>query len=198
MSKINIYLNVFAKSIIAGIFIGMAGIVSAQYEHSELIFPIGLICIILSNGLLYTGCIGHYNLKDKKWFLLCILFGNFIGVYLTLFYARTLDFNLFVNIIKYKETLIFSKCFISSIFCGMLMCAATSLNERKNILVIIICVAAFIIGKFDHCIADMFYLGIDGYNFLDFLIITTSIIGNTVGAKILYKVKGVSNEICKN
>ena len=49
-----------------------------------------------------------------------------------------------------------------------------------------------------YCVADMFYLGIDGYNFLDFLIIITSIIGNTVGAKILYKVKGVSNEICKN
>ena len=38
--------NYFIKSIVAGILIGMAGIISAQYNHPEIIFRVGLICII--------------------------------------------------------------------------------------------------------------------------------------------------------
>ena len=36
-SLIKIY---FIKSIVAGILIGMAGIISAQYNHPEIIFPV--------------------------------------------------------------------------------------------------------------------------------------------------------------
>ena len=66
------------------------------------------------------------------------------------------------------------------------MCTATSLNKDKNILVIFFCVSAFIIGKFDHSIANMFYLGVDGYDLHDVFLILVAIVGNGVGSKILY------------
>lgn len=68
----------------------------------------------------------------------------------------------------------------------MLMCTATSLNKNKNILVILLCVAAFIISKLDHSIANMFYLGLDGYDLHDMLLIIIALVGNGVGAKLLY------------
>lgn len=177
-------LQCLTEAIVAGILIGIAGIISAQYSHPEIIFPVGLICITLSNSLLYTGCIGHFNIKEKYINLLIILLGNFIGVCVTLPYAiHCVNFELFQNIITYKENLNLAVCFTSSVFCGMLICTATSLNKDKNVIVIIMCVAAFIIGKFDHCIADMFYLGVNGYSLKDLLIILTAIIGNTIGAK---------------
>lgn len=188
-SLIKIY---FIKSIVAGILIGMAGIISAQYNHPEIIFPVGLICIILSGNLLYTGCIGHFNIKEKYKALLCILLGNFVGVVLTLYYAHYyMDFILFQNIIIYKENVDIIKYFISSIFCGMLMCTATSLNKDKNIIVVIMCVAAFIIGKFEHSIANMFYLGINGYSLKDILLILIAIIGNAIGSKIIHPIERI-------
>ena len=66
------------------------------------------------------------------------------------------------------------------------MCTATSINKDKNIIVVIMCVAAFIIGKFEHSIANMFYLGINGYSLKDILLILIAIIGNAIGAKIMY------------
>lgn len=180
------------KSIVAGLLIGLACIVSCQYPYPELIFPVGLICIMYSNNLLYTGCIGHYSLKDYH--LLLIIVGNLLGVLLPLYYTRYLNINLLYPIVDYKYNESYLQYSISSVFCGMLMCTATSLNKNKNILVILFCVAAFIISKLDHSIANMFYLGIDGYDLHDVLLIFIALVGNGVGAKLLY----VSyNMVCK-
>lgn len=180
------------KSIVAGLLIGLACIVSCQYPHPELIFPVGLICIMYSNNLLYTGCIGHYSLKDYH--LLIIIVGNFLGVLLSLYYTKYLNINSLYTIVDYKYNEPYLQYSISSIFCGMLMCTATSLNKNKNILVILFCVAAFIISKLDHSIANMFYLGLDGYDLHDMLLIIIALVGNGVGAKLLY----ISyNMVCK-
>lgn len=185
-AKINFIdaLNTVVKSIIAGLLIGLACIVSCQYSHPEVIFPVGLICIVHSNSLLYTGCIGHYSLKDYR--LLVVLLGNLLGVIASLYYLRFLNIELLYPILEYKYNESFVQCFISSVLCGMLMCSATSLNKDKNILVIIVCVSAFVIGKFDHSIANMFYLGADGYSLRDSLFLATAVVGNGVGAKLLY------------
>lgn len=184
--------STIVKSFVAGLLIGLACIVSCQCSYPEIIFPVGLICIMYSNSLLYTGCIGHYSSKDYH--LLLIIVGNLLGVLLPLYYTRYLNINLLYPIIDYKYNESYLQYSISSIFCGMLMCTATSLNKNKNILVILFCVAAFIISKLDHSIANMFYLGIDGYDLHDILLIIIALVGNGVGAKLLY----VSyNMVCK-
>lgn len=180
------------KSFVAGLLIGLACIISCQYSYPEFIFPVGLICIVYSNNLLYTGCIGHYSLKDYR--LLLIIAGNLLGVLLPLYYTKYLNASSLDAILDYKYNEPYLQYSISSIFCGILMCTATSLNKSKNILVILFCVAAFIISKLDHSIANMFYLGIDGYDLHDIVLIFIALIGNGVGAKLLYV---SSRMVCK-
>lgn len=184
--------NTTVKSIVAGLLIGLSCIVSCQYYHPELIFPVGLICILYSNNLLYTGCIGHYSLKDYH--ILIVLAGNLVGVLMSLYYIRFLNTNILYSILECKYSESYLQCFISSVFCGMLMCTATSLNKNKNILIVLFCVSAFIISKLDHSIANMFYLGLDGYDLHDMLLLIIAVVGNGLGAKLLYS---SYNMMCK-
>ena len=100
---------------------------------------------------------------------------------------------LFDDIIVTKESYSFVYVLISSVFCGMLMCAATVLNKNKNILVIIMCISAFILGKFPHCIADAFYLGLNGVTISDVFYLLCTVVGNTLGAKMAYWCTGGKN-----
>ena len=172
------------KSFVGGFIIGVACLVSSKYSHPELIFPVGLICIIYSNNLLYTGCVGHYALNKRNIYI--ILLGNLIGTILCTFCISigNLDVINTIGQIKYSESLI--TCFISSIFCGMLMCTATSLNSNKHFLCIFLCVAAFVAGGLDHSIANSFYLVIYKLDVNSILRIVVYVVGNAVGAKMLY------------
>ena len=93
---------------------------------------------------------------------------------------------MFDQIIVSKESYSLIKVFVSSIFCGVLMCVATVLNTNSNVLIVILCVSAFILGKFPHCIADTFYLGLNGISLKDIFYILFAIMGNTIGAKLAY------------
>lgn len=179
-------LSTLYKSILAGILIGIAAIVSIYAQYSYIMFAVGLIAVIYCKAMLYTGLIGAASLRDCKAILL-VLIGNFTGVALMCLSAIVLgNIYLFNDIITTKESYSLIDVLISSIFCGMLMCVATVLNKNKNILVIIMCVSAFILGKFPHCIADAFYLGLNGVTISDVFYLLCAIIGNTLGAKMAY------------
>ena len=181
------------KSILAGILIGMAAIVSVYAQYSYIMFSIGLIAVIYCRAMLYTGLIGKASLRDCKTMLL-VLIGNFTGVALMCLYAILLgNIYLFNDIIVTKESYSFVYVLVSSVFCGMLMCAATVLNKNKNILVIIMCISAFILGKFPHCIADAFYLGLNGVTISDVFYLLCAVVGNTLGAKMAYWCTGGKN-----
>ena len=156
-------------------------------------FSIGLITVIYCSAMLYTGLIGKSSLRDYKTILL-VLFGNFIGVALMCWYVISLgNIYLFSDIIATKESYSFIYVLVSSIFCGILMCVATVLNKNKNILVITICISAFILGKFPHCIADAFYLSLNGVAMSDVFYLLCAVIGNTLGAKMAYWCAGGKN-----
>lgn len=156
-------------------------------------FSIGLIAVIYCRAMLYTGLVGKASLGDYKTILL-VLIGNFTGVALMCLYAILLgNIYLFNDIIATKESYSFVYILISSVFCGMLMCVATVLNKNKNILVIIMCISAFILGKFPHCIADAFYLGLNGVTISDVFYLLCAVIGNTLGAKMVYWCAGGKN-----
>lgn len=179
-------LKTLYRSIVAGILIGIACIVSVFYDDPELIFSSGVFCIILCGGLLYTGVVGHYSIKQFKTTLFIFL-GNFIGISLITLYAKFfMDYKLFESIISYKTNTSYVQWFLCSVFCGMLMCAATSLRIENSFFTTFICIAAFIIGKFEHSVADSFYLMLDGIHANDFVRIFIAIVGNAVGAKILW------------
>ena len=181
------------RSVFAGILIGLAAIVSAYTSYPQVVFAIGLISVIYCCGLLYTGVIGKSSYNEYKKILL-ILIGNIIGIWIMCLYAVTfIDVKLFNNAISIKESQSLIYVLISSIFCGILMCVATVLNPTKNIAVIVFCICAFMLGKFPHCIADTFYLSLNGITGLDIIYIIHAIIGNTIGAKLAYWCAGGKN-----
>lgn len=164
----------------------MAAALSAYAQYPHVAFAVGLISVICCGATLYTGVIGKTPLKDYKTILIALC-GNFIGIALMCGYMIIFrDIEIFQEIINIKESYSLLYVLVSSVFCGILMCTATVLNQTKNIAIVVLCVAAFILGKFPHCIADAFYLGLNGYTWFDALYILCAVIGNTVGAKLAY------------
>ena len=182
------------RSTVAGILIGMACVISAHYENPELVFPVGIFCVILSGALLYTGIIGQSSIKH--WRLVCTtLIGNFIGVSLVTLYAKFfIDYKVFAEAVLYKVSIGYLPWFISSIFCGLLMCAATSLRIENSFFTTFLCVAAFIVVRFEHSIADTFYLLLDGLQMDDIIRLVIAVVGNALGAKLLWWTHLIKNK----
>lgn len=64
------------------------------------------------------------------------------------------------------------------------MYAATALKE-KNIIYTMLCVAAFILGGFYHCVADMFYTVCGASTWPQWVNIVFVTFGNFVGCNII-------------
>lgn len=172
------------KSVFAGILIGIAAIISANATYQHIIFSVGLVSVVCCGAYLYTGMIGKLTYRDYK-MILQILIGNIFGVLIVCLYARYYcSADMFDQVIANKESYSLIYVFVASIFCGILMCTATVLNINGNVLIMILCVSAFILGKFPHCIADTFYLSLNGISLNDACYILLSVIGNTIGAKL--------------
>lgn len=154
--------------------------VSAMRTISGLLFPGGLILVILMGAELFTGnCLLSISLLDKKIGITALLknwvfvyIGNFIGSVLTAFSCANfgqLNFSgggLAVYTIRLatgKVALSFGNAFVSAIFCNVLVCLAVlcSLAAKDiagRVLGTILPIAFFVICGFEHCVANMYYV----------------------------------------
>jgi len=188
------YLN---KSVFAGIMIGVGGVIYLRCPNKIIgafLFSIGLLTIIIFNANLFTGKIGRAKLLDTWNMFLCLL-GNFIGTNVIAFlikqsrlYPDIYDSSSNVVSIKLLDSNI--SLLILGVLCGMLMyIAVESYNKHKDIIgisVAVICVATFILSGFEHCIADMFYFALEPQELHYVIKLLFIIIGNTIGAKLVY------------
>ena len=152
------------KSILAGFLIGFAALLSCCIENnliSALAFSIGLLYIRISHSYLFTGQI--QNLKSHKTTavkLLTGLIGNIAGVTLAFTVFFFLHFqnaaDKFFAITAVKWTYPWYHYLASGFCCGILMTVAT--KKESPLWLSILCVMAFILAGFNHCIADWFYL----------------------------------------
>ncbi len=186
----NNFWKVIILSIMAGMFIALAGAVSVYASYNiglpsvaklvmGLLFPVGLILVILMKTELFTGnmllTIPLINKKIKlkgmlnNW--LWVYIGNLIGsllVALAVYYAGSVDmnvdlFNKFASIAAAKTNLTFINAIILGIFCNILVCIAVYLafinkNTIEKIFCIFFPIMFFIILGFEHSVANMFYL----------------------------------------
>lgn len=177
-------------AIAAGMFIALAGAVSVYASYSielpsvaklvmGLLFPIGLILVILMKTELFTGNmlliipLIHKKIKNSKmlnnW--LWVYIGNLIGSILiaTLIYycgsveANTELFNKFNYIASSKVNLSLTSSIVLGILCNILVCIAVYLafinkNTIDKIFCIFFPIMFFIILGFEHSVANMFYL----------------------------------------
>ena len=177
--------------ILAGAFIALGGFCSTVASHSisnfsisklvsGLVFPVGLILVIICGAELFTGnCLMITAFLDKKiklksmlrnWIL--VYFSNFIGaliVVLLLYFSGSMGLNsgkLGATAIKTayaKSTLTALKAFCSGILCNIIVCLAVwgsyaAKDVAGKIAIIWFPIMTFVVSGFEHSVANMYFL----------------------------------------
>lgn len=144
------------------------------------IFPVGLMMIVLIGGELFTGdCMMAFGVLHREYSalkmikVLCLVYiSNFIGsaiVASLVFFSGQLDMTngllgaFTIKVALGKVNLPFSKALISGILCNILVCIAVLMagvakDITGKILAIFFPIMAFVIGGYEHCVANMYYI----------------------------------------
>ena len=181
----------------------IAGGPAASPEWAALIkaviFPIGLILIIMANLSLFTGNIYSYgacvangcNIWQALGLLVISWFGNLIGSIWVAYGVRIsipgFDLHALEQVANIKILTPYPQLFVLAIFCNMLVCYAVSMARRNTgvlkLFGIFFPIFLFVFFGFEHSIADMFYMlfteDFSAQNYLAFLGIATA--GNIIG-----------------
>lgn len=164
-----------------------------------IIFPIGLILIIMANLSLFTGNIYSYGAcvanGCNKWQAIGLLviswFGNLVGSIWVAYGVRIsipgFDLHAIERVANIKVLIPYLQLFVLAVFCNMLVCYAVSMARRNTgvlkLFGIFFPIFLFVFFGFEHSIADMFYmLFVEKFsvqNYLAFLGIATA--GNIIG-----------------
>lgn len=175
-------LSKYYKSIAAGLLIGLGAwiyLMCPDRTIGALLFSCGLLGVRIYNLNLYTGKIQYITKRNEyEWYdYFIFLSNNLIGItVMALFTKGTLPENATV-LGEAKMQMPFLISLIRGIGCGALMSLAT--NKKTPLWVTSLCVTAFILAGFNHCIADAYYILITG-NAIGLSWFGT-LIGNTIG-----------------
>ncbi|MCI8389013.1 MAG: formate/nitrite transporter family protein [Clostridiales bacterium] len=193
-------LKTLTNAILAGICIGLGGTVCLSVDNSVIgafLFSIGLLTILSFSLNLYTGKVG-YVLENKPAYLgtLGIIWlGNLVG---TGVFALLLRFTRVYPAISEKASgMVETKLsdtpisiLLLAVGCGLCMyIAVQSYKTQTDVLkclLVVMPVMVFILAKFEHCIANMFYFWLSGsftIKTLAYLLLMT--LGNSLGSLII-------------
>ena len=168
------------KSILAGMAIALGCwmyLAAPNPIVGAFLFSCGLLSVRIYKLNLFTGKIQFMVTKQYPWYFYLIVFlGNIIGVSLMALLAHN---NASAAIAAAKISQPIWEAAAKGIGCGMLMSLAT--YEKSPLWMCILCVMGFILGGFNHCIADAYYMIAAGT--IGFPLIGT-IIGNMFGGVI--------------
>lgn len=177
--------------IMAGMFIAFGGAISNTAVHdianvgiartvAGVIFPVGLLMIILVGGELFTGnCLMIMATMNKRIKvsgllrnLVVVYFANLIGsliIDVLIFYSGNLDYTggalgaYTIKVALGKVNIAPGKAVVSGILCNFLVCMAILMaGSAKDVIGKIFAtwfpIFAFVIGGFEHIVANMFYI----------------------------------------
>lgn len=148
------------KSIFSGMLIGLCADINNRIGGlcGAMLFSIGLLTICMCGLPLFTGRVGGSN-NIKELFVTFVL--NIFGV------------------IIMRVLFTFNNMFVLGIGCGMLMQIGVIAYKKNYPFLTAMCVMAFILAGYKHCIAY-------AYNSLDVVSFALIVLGNIIGAKICY------------
>ena len=187
MQHKNIF-SLITKSILAGLFISLAGIVylnSSDKIVGSLLFSLGLISVIILEANLFTGKIGYVNSKRSILDSLLILVFNLVAATIVgLIYRCGSDAA--ASIVESK-LLVFSESWwltgLKSIGCGVaIYLAVEGYKKSKSLIPVILGVMVFILAGWNHCIADCFYMAAGSSSALAIPYLLVVIVGNSIGS----------------
>ncbi len=144
------------------------------------IFPVGLMLITFIGGELFTGnCLTAMGAMDKRFSwkmvvrdLIIVWLSNLVGALIIValtYYSGNLDYTsgllgaYSIKVALGKATITPVKGIASGILCNILVCAAilmgTAAKEISGkVWAIFFPIMAFVVGGFEHCVANMFYI----------------------------------------
>lgn len=192
VTKANLPLaKMIALGMMAGMFIALGGAISNTAVHdianvglartlAGVIFPIGLLMIILVGGELFTGnCLMIMAAMNKRIKaaamlrnLIVVYFSNLLGsliIDVLIFYSGNLDYTsgalgaYTIKVALGKVNITPGKAIVSGILCNFLVCmailmAASAKDVIGKIFATWFPIFAFVIGGFEHIVANMFYI----------------------------------------
>ncbi len=200
MENKNTFFPTLIPAILAGFCIGLGGTVCLSVENGvigALLFSIGLFTILAFALNLFTGKVG-YALDNKPSYIITlavIWLGNLIGTGLMALLVR---FTRIYDTVALKaQSLVDAKLadtpisiLLLAIGCGMCMYIAVHQFKCQTgtlqCVFVILPVMVFILSKFEHCIANMFYFFLAGsftLKTLGYLLIMT--LGNSIGGLLI-------------
>lgn len=193
-------INLTKRSICAGLLIGCGGFVYSMVGGvvGSFLFAFGLFAVLYGKWALYTGYAGSYDWRDvKDWGrLFYILAGNWIGVTAVALMASVSSeavieqFNEVVSkIIADRTTSDWWSLLIRAIGTGFIMEIAVRYGRENKWMTVLLGVPTFILCGLPHCVADIFYYGIDWItadgSYTSYLVPWLSaIVGNLIGCNI--------------
>lgn len=183
--------RLFVLAVAAGLLIGLGGVTSSTAAHaldnagmvrlvSGLIFPVGLMMVILmgtelftGNALMITAALDGRITRGRllrNWGI--VFAGNLVGAVLL---AACMAFFGQLNIgggdlavytakvAAAKNGLPWANAFVLGIFCNLMVCIAvyqanTAQDTAGRILGISFPIMGFVLAGFEHCVADMYYV----------------------------------------
>ena len=176
---------------LAGVFIALASVGSNIISHNienigvakylaGLIFPTGLILVVIAGAELYTGnnlisiavLTGRVKWSKYIWNLSFVWLGNLVGsvfIALLIYLSGQLDYTqgllgaYTIKVASVKSSLSFTQALSSGILCNLLVCLAVWMSyAAKDIagktLVIFFPIWLFIASGYEHSVANMYYL----------------------------------------
>ncbi|MDO9628414.1 MAG: formate/nitrite transporter family protein [Acholeplasmataceae bacterium] len=192
--------NVMLKAIMAGLFIGIAGLIFLSVENrviGAILFSFGLLMVVSKGYYLYTGRVGYLFPYEKGYLLIMgkTLLGNFIGITsvgLLFRFSGMTDVIVKANELFYLKTdNLWYETLVLSILCGMMMyIGVQSYRVMKldilKVLMVIFAVVIFILAKFEHSVANMLYIAVGNtWSLKALLYVFIWVIGNGIGSIIL-------------
>lgn len=190
--KINCTLpKLIIKAVLAGAMIALGASAGNVASHaisniglarvaSAVVFPVGLMMIVLTGGELFTGdCLMFMSFMTKKQKLLQIIkvltlvfLGNLIGASLIAggaFFSHQFDYSsgllgaYTIKVALGKINMPFWSALVSGILCNILVCAAiimagSAKDVTGKLTAIFFVIMLFVVEGFEHCVANMYYI----------------------------------------
>ena len=204
--------SLVVKAVMAGAMIAMGAGISSVAAHTvpdvglarlaaAVVFPVGLMMVILLGAELFTGdCLVAMSVFDKKQkisscikLLFWVYLGNFLGAaMIALFIALSgqLDYSAgmlgayTIKVAVGKVNISFVQGIISGVLCNILVCAAVLMamcakDITGKLLASFFVIMLFVTGGFEHCVANMYYItaGLIAMNNPEYVDLTISAYG---------------------
>ena len=177
---------ILKKSVLAGIFISFGCVIYTAIGGymGAFLFAFGLSAVLVFEASLYTGKVGYvkWSKKDISDIFLIIL-GNFLGSLIVALICKLGNYTL-----TQPKIILNSALFAKALLCGMIMYIVVHGIRIKGNYILLLGIPLFILSGMSHSVALMFYLLYFDYGaiWIELSILLIALIGNCIGAKIIY------------